>query len=245
MPSRPGLAHLLHWPAVARPSIIAGLPKFQRGGFWLFVVAAAASALIADQPLAADLTLNHRFFSDLALWQPFSAIFVFPEGHLGGLIGTLAIQWFVGSHLEGIWGLRRYLALVLGAAVVGYLALALLSLAVPGALMYPTGGTGPADLAAVIGFGVLFGRQQVQLFGALPISSRGLAALVAALMLLSPLLRGNWPQAVPAAIAALFALLLASRWRSPPTSGKVAAGGARRPRHLKVVDAGRRDKLLN
>jgi membrane associated rhomboid family serine protease len=243
---RPGPAHLLHWPAVARPSILAGLPKFQRGGFWLFVVAAAASAVIADQPLAAALTVNFRFLTELALWQPLSAIFVFPEGQLGGLIGTLLIQWFVGSHLEAIWGLRRYLTLVLSAAALGYLALALLGLAVPAALAFPSGGTAPADLAAVVGFGVIFGRQQVQLFGALPISARGLAALVAALMILSPLLRGHWPQAIPAAVAALGALLLASRWRSPPTSGKVAArGGARRPRHLKVVDAGRRDKLLN
>ena len=242
---QPGRAHLLHWPAVARPSIIAGLPKFQRGSFWLFVVATAASALIADQPFAADLTLNARFFLDLALWQPLSAIFVFPEGQLSGLIGTLAIQWFVGSQLEAIWGPRRYLTLVLGAAVLGYLALALLGLAAPGALAFPTGGTAPADLAAVVGFGVIFGRQPVHLFGALPISARGLAGLVAALMLLGPLLRGHWPQAIPAAVAALGALLLAARWRSPPTSGKVAARDGRRPRHLKVVDAGRRDKLLN
>jgi len=231
---------------VARPSIFAGLPKFQRGGFWLFVVAAAASALFADHALAWSLTLNARFFTDLALWQPLSAIFVYPEGQLGGLIGTLAIQWFVGSHLEALWGPRRYLSLVLGAAALGYLVLALLGLAVPGALLYPTGGTAPADLAAVIGFGVVFGRQPVHLFGVLPISARGLAGLAAALMLLGPLLRGHWPQAIPIAVAALAALLLASRWRSPPSSGKVAArGGVRRPRHLKVVDAGRRDKLPN
>ncbi len=244
--ARPGLAHLLHWPAVARPSIFAGLPKFQRGSFWLFVVAAAASALIADHPLAQSLTLNARFVTDLALWQPLSAVFVYPEGQLGGLIGTLAIQWFIGSHLEAIWGPRRYLGLVLGAAALGYLALALLGLVVPGALLFMTGGTGPADLAAVVGFGVVFGRQPVQLFGALPISARGVAGLAAALMLLGPVLRGHWPQAIPTAVAALAALLLASRWRSPPSSGKVAArAGGRRPRHLKVVDAGRRDKLLN
>lgn len=244
--TRPAPAHLLHSRAVARPSILAGLPKFQPGGFWLFVLAAVASALVADQPLAASLTLNAGFFADLALWQPLSAIFVFPEGQLGGLIGTLVLQWFVGGHLEAIWGPRRYLALVLGGAALGYLALALLGLAVPGALWLPSGGTAPVDLAAVVGFGVIFGRQPVQLFGALPISARGLAALVAALLLVGPLLRGHWPQAVPAAVAALFALLLASRWRSPPSSGKVAArGGGRRPRHLKVVDAGRRDKLLN
>ena len=132
---RPGLAHLLHCRAVARPSILAGLPKFAPGSFWLFVVATAASALIADQPLARDLTLNAGFFTRLELWQPLSAIVVYPEGQLGGLIGTLAIQWFIGSHLEAIWGVRRYLGLVLGAAALGYLALALLGLVVPGALV--------------------------------------------------------------------------------------------------------------
>lgn len=229
--------HLLHWLAVARPSILAGLPKFRPGGFWLFVAAAASSALLADHPLAASLTLNAGFVADLALWQPLSAILLFPEGHLSGLVGTLLLQWFVGGHLEGAWSTARYLTLVLVSAAAGYLALGLLGLAVPAALDLPTGGTLPADLAAVVGFGVVFGRQPVQMFGALPVSSRGLAAIVTALMLVGPLLRGNWPLTVPAAVAALCALALAWRWRGPRSSGKVAArAGGRRPRHLKVVE---------
>ncbi len=246
MCSRAGRPHLLHWAAVARPSILAGLPKFQRGGFWLFVLAAASSALLADHPLAASLTLNARFVAELALWQPLSALFLYPDGQLGGLVGTLLLQWFVGGHLEGAWGTARYLTLVLTSAALGYIALALLGFAVPDALGRPLGGTSPADLAAVVGFGVVFGRQPVQMFGALPISSRGLAGLVTALMLVAPLLRGDWPHAVPAAVAALCALGLAWRWRAPGSSGKVALrAGGRRPRHLKVVDAGRREKLLN
>lgn len=231
---------------MARSSFLAALPKFHRGGFWLFVVVAALSAFLADQPLAADLTLNHRFAAERALWQPLSATFLYPDGQLGGLVGTLLIQWFIGGRLEELWGTRRYLTLVLSAAALGYLAAALLGLAVPATLGFPLGGTLPADLAAIVGFGVVYGRQQVQLFGALPLTGRGLALLGTALILLGPLLRGAWPIAVPSAVAALCALGLAWRWRTPPKSGKVAARAAgRRPRHLKVVDAGRRDKLLN
>lgn len=244
--------------------MFANLPKFHRGGFWLFIVAAATSALLADHPLAAQLTLNGHFARDLALWQPVSAIFLYPEGHLGGLIGTFLLQWFIGGHLEERWGTARYLTFVLGAAALGYLVTGLLGLVVPavfgppelidaaarlaGVLEFSMGGTLPADLAAVVGFGVVYGRQPVQLFGALPISARALAGLVTALMLLGPLLRGAWPQAVPVAVAALCALGLAWRWRTPPSSGKVAARkGGRRPRHLQVVDnaPSRPGKLLN
>lgn len=252
---------------MARSSVLANLPKFHRGGFWLLVVAAAASALLADHPLAAQLTLNGHFARDLALWQPVSAIFLFPEGHLGGLIGTLVLQWFIGGHLEARWGTARYLTFVLGCAALGYLVTGLLGMVVPAVFGPPEaldappaaagllgihglfmGGTLPADLAAVVGFGVVHARQPVQLFGALPISGRGLAGLVTALMLLGPLLRGAWPEAVPVAVAALCALGLAWRWRTPPSSGKVAArAGGRRPRHLRVVDgsASRPGKLLN
>ena len=237
---------------MARPSVLAGLPRFHRGGFWLFVVAAAASALLSDHPLAEQLLLNNHFAADLALWQPLSAVVLFPDGQLAGLVGTLLLPWFFGGHLEAQWGTPRYLTFIILSAVTGYLALALLGLAVPLALAVPTGGTLPADLAAVVGFGVVFGRQPVQLFGALPISGRGLAALVVALMLAGPLLRGLWPHTIPTAVAAAVALGLAWRWRTPPSSGKVAArAGGRKPNqrrdHLRVVPQnGRpRDKLLN
>lgn len=227
---------------MARPSFLASLPKFQRGGFWLFVVALVASAVLADQPAAAALTLGHGFAAG-QLWQPLSAVFLYPDGALGGLVGTLILQWFVGGHLEALWGTARYLTLCLSAAVLGYLVLGLIGLGVPGALVIPQGGTTPADLAAVIGFGVVYARQPVQLFGALPLTGRGLAALLAGVIILAPLIREGWPGSVPLAVAAALAALLAWRWRPAMDSGKVAAhGGKSRPRHLRVV---KDPRLLN
>ncbi len=225
-------------------SILSGVPKFQRGGFGLLLVAAITSALLADQPIATSIALGRPFAEQLALWQPISAVAMFPNGELGGLIGTLLLQWFVGGHLEARWGTRRYLTFVLASAVFGYLVLALVGLAVPAALAMPHGGTMPADLAAVIGFGVVHGRMPVQLFGALPISARNFAAILAGVLVAAPLLRGGWPDTIPLAAAAALAWLLARRWRPSADSGKVPPRGAKqRPRHLRVVKTP--PKLLN
>lgn len=225
-------------------SILSGVPKFQRGGFWLFVVALIASALLADQPIAASIVLGRPFAEQLALWQPISAVLMFPNGELAGLISTFLLQWFVAGHLEARWGTARYLTFALASAVFGYLALALVGLAVPAALAVPHGGTMPADLAAVVGFGVLYGRTPVQLFGALPISARTFAGILVGILVAAPLLRGSWQSAIPLAAAAALAWLLARRWRPSADSGKVTPRGNKpRPRHLHVVQPPA--KLLN
>lgn len=226
-------------------SPLSALPRFQRGAFGLFVVATALSAFVSDLPAAGRLLLGRPFLDDLALWQPLSAALLYPDGRLAGLFGTLAVQWFVGSPVEARVGTARYLGLVLGCAALGYLALGLLGLAVPEALLVAQGGATPADLAAATAFGVLFAGQTLSLFGALPLKSQGLAALVVGLALVGPLVRGDWPAAVPGLFAALAAMLVARRWRAPASSGKVGPrrGGGKRPRHLRVVDG--REQYLN
>lgn len=219
------------------PSPLSALPRFRPGSFWLFVVAAATSAFVADLPLADLLVLGPPFADALALWQPLSAPFLFPEGQLSGLIATALLQWFVGSAVEGRLGIARYLAAVLGGAVLGYLVLGLVGLAVPAALASPHGGTAPVDLAALALFGVLFAREPVSILGVLPLTARSFAAVVGALILLGPLLRGGWPEVVPGLVAAGLALALARRWQKPQASGKVAPRGpSARPRHLKIVN---------
>lgn len=227
-------------------SPFSALPRFRPGSFWLFVVAGAASAFVSDLPLARHLLLGAPFLADPAPWQPLTAPFLFPEGKLAGLIGTGLLQWFVGSPVEARLGTARYLGLVLGAAVVGYLALGLCGLLVPAALAAPHGGTTPVDLAALAAFGVLFAREPVSVFGVLPVTARGFAGVVIALLLLGPLLRGGWPDIVPGLVAAGLALLVTRRWQKRPASGKVAprkGAGGKRPRHLKIV--GGREHYLN
>lgn len=229
-------------------SPFSALPRFGRGSFWLFVVVAAASAFVSDLPVARLLHLGSPFASELALWQPLTAPFLFPEGQLGGLVGTGLLQWFVGSPVEARLGTARYLGLVLGCAALGYLALGLVGLAVPAALAHPLGGSLPVDLAALAAFGLLFAREPVSVFGVLPVTARGFAGVAAALLVLGPLLRDGWPAAVPGLVAGLAALLVVRRWRKAPPSGKVAPRGGgkapgKRPRHLRIVDG--REQYLN
>lgn len=227
-------------------SPLHALPRFRRGGFWLFVAVAACSAFLADQPVAARLHLGPPFARDLALWQPLTAPFMYPDGQLTGLIGTAILQWFVGGPVEGRLGTARYVGLVLGCAVLGYLALGLLGLAVPEALARPHGGAVPADIAAVAAFGLLFAREPVSVFGLLPVTARGFAVVVALLMLVGPLLRDGWTGLVPGAVALGVSALVVRRWQKPAASGKVAprkGGGGKRPRHLRIVDG--RERYLN
>lgn len=229
---------------MSSPSLSA-LPRFGRASFWLFLVAAATSAFVADLPLARALELGPAFVAELALWQPLSAPFLFPDGTMGGLIATALLQWFVGSPVEARLGSARYLGLVLGSAVLGYLGLGLLGFALPAALAVPQGGTSPLDAAALAAFAVLFARQPVALFGLLPLTSRSFAAVALGLLLLGQGARDGWPALVPVTLAAACALLLARRWQSGPASGKVPPrGGPRpRPRHLRIVDG--RERYLN
>lgn len=239
---------LLHSGAVP-PSPFSALPRFGRGSFWLFVVVAAVSAFVSDLPLARQFLLGPGFAGELALWQPLSAPFLFPDGQLAGLIATGLLQWFVGSPLEARLGTARYLGLVVGAAALGYLALGLVGLAVPAALAVPQGGSAPIDVAALAGFGVVLAHYPVSVFGVLPVSARGFAAVAAALLLVGPLLRDGWPALIPGAVAALVAVLVARRWRNAPASGKVPPRGGngkpkgKRPRHLRIVDG--REQYLN
>ena len=216
---------------------LSSLPKFRRGAFGLFIVAAICSALLADQPIAQQLTLTPgALLEGQSLWSPITANFMFQDGELAYLVGTLFIQWFMGSELEGFWGMRKYLLLVLGCGTAGYVVSVILALLIPTVATTTVGGTTAMDLAAVTAFAVVFGKRPLRLLGALPLGSRGLAILVIVLSVLGPLARGApWPVVLPWIVAMLGALLVTTQpWRRMRDSGKL--GGSRKKKsHLRVV----------
>ena len=216
---------------------LSSLPKFRRGAFGLFIIAAICSALLADQPVAQQLTLTPgALLQGESLWAPITANFLFQEGNLAYLLGTLFIQWFIASELEGFWGMRKYLLLVLGCGTAGYTASVALALAIPTVATTTVGGTTAMDLAAVAAFGVVFGKRPLRLLGALPLSSRGAAILVIVLYILGPLARGApWPVVLPWIVAMLGAVLVTTQpWRRMRDSGKLG-GSKKRKSHLRVV----------
>jgi len=205
------------------------------------------TALLADQPLGQQLVLNPGgVIRGEGVWQPLTANFIFPDGGVGWVLGTLLIQWFVAGALEDFWGTRKYLTLVIGCGIAGYLAAVLLALVVPSVGPVIMGGATPMDLAAVVAFGAFMGRRPLQVGGVLPLSGRTLAILMAAVFVISPLARGaEWPVVIPRVVSMLAALLVVTQpWRRLRKSGKVGGRGRKkRPAHLRVIRPD--DELLN
>ena len=221
-----------------RNAAFASLPKFHRGAFWLFATVAVASALLADQPAGDALRHGPGFTRDLALWQPLTANFVFPNGALGGLIGTAAAQWLIAGNLESFWGTRRYLVFALACGTAGYLVAALVGFAVPEVAAQTLGGSSPIDLAAIVAYGIVFARRRFNLLGALPLTARSLMIAVVVISIAAPLARGApWPELIPTVVAMIVAALWVTQpWRRGGNSGKLRKPPKKsRPRHLRVV----------
>lgn len=226
-------------------------PRFRRGAFFLFVTVFAVSLLVGDRPLAGELALRPlQFASGEGLWAPLTAGFLFPDAQMAALAFTLLVQWFFGSPLEGFWGTRRYVAMVLTSVVVGYAATGVLALWVPAvAAVSAISGATPLDLASTTAFGVVFAKEDYHLFGMHPIKGRVLAAFTVLLVLALPVARAGglsaWPVLLPSVFAVLVALLFVTQpWRRKGKSGNI--GGRKKRKnapHLRVVRGA--DDMLN
>jgi len=204
---------------VATNPLLSRLPRFRRGAFALFLITVLATMMLSDQPLGAQLVLDPGgVASGTGLWQPLTANFVFPEGRVTLVFGTLLVQWFLAGYLEDYWGTRKYLTLVIGCGLAGYVATVLLALGLP----------------AVAATGII------------SVSGRSLASFIAILSVISPLLRGEpWPLVIPGIVAMVTALLVVTQpWRRLGKSGKLGGRSQRkRAAHLRVIRPD--DELLN
>lgn len=224
----------------------ASLPKFGRGSFGIFLAAAVLSAMLGDQPIAHQLVLlPGDVLAGRELWTPLTANFMFPNNELIGLLGTGFAQWFIGSQLEAFWGTKKYVTLVLGAGVAGYVGAVLVGALSTTAAGIEVGGSVAMDLAAITAFGFVFANRQLRLLASLPLGVKGFTLLLVGLSLVIPLLRGSpWPVIVPLVVAvAVAAAAVTQPWRRLRDSGKLGGSSRAKKRHLKVV---RPDtKLLN
>ncbi|MEE9386445.1 MAG: hypothetical protein V3V08_23770 [Nannocystaceae bacterium] len=225
------------------------MPRFRRGAFLLFLLTFAGSLLLGDRPSVAPLLWLDVdvFLSGGGWWQPLTASFVYPSTGLAALVGTLLVQWFFASPVEGFWGTRRYLVMVMTSSVAGYLAVALVGLWLPEVRFVRLSGALPIDLAAITSFGVVFARQRYAPFGMSPVQGRVLAGFVASLLILLPLSAAAGVVSVlPGLVAAMVAALFAVQpWRGGKKSGTLGRPTRRSKQasHLKVVRTV--DDLLN
>lgn len=227
------------------PGFASGLPPFRRGSLALFLITLAATALIGDQPLGDALRMHPDEVLGGAVWQPFTASFVYPADSVGLVIGTLFVQWFFGSMLEGYWGLRKYLTFVIGCSIAGLVVCSLLAPVMPDLVRTTVyGGSAGLDLATLTAFGVVFRKERLSLFGAVSLTGGTAALIFGGLNLVGPVARGApWPIAVPWLVTIIAALLVTTQpWRKGDSDDR--RGGQRKPKkakakpkHLRVVES--------
>lgn len=237
MPPAPGLLD-----SEIVSGFLGGLPKFRPGALGLFLLTVAFTAIVGDQPLGDALRLQPgALMSGGGFWQPLTANFVFPFDSVGFILGTLFTQWIFGSQLESFWGTRKYLTLVLGCGIGGFLVYALVS---PYIDALPHGGSTAMDVATLTAFGIVFGKREMSLFGAVSLKARTIAIILVAINVLGPLARGvAWPLAIPWVVAIAGSwLATAQPWRRGGTERRSSSSAPRSPQkkrakasHLKVV----------
>lgn len=94
-------------------------------------------------------------------WTVLSSAFL--HASFGALVSSALGLWFFGGPLGDGVGARRLLVVLIGATVAGSLASALLAFKLaPNAVLV---GAAPATMAAIAGFGAVYGSSPVRLFG--------------------------------------------------------------------------------
>jgi len=186
--------------------------------FGLFAMAASLRPLVT-----AHLALSGRFVSG-QLWQPLSSLFVHLE--LWGFIFDLIGLWFVGATIERALGRQRFLLMFFGGGLLANIVAGLLLAVLDSPAIYA--GCGDSVLAMFVALGVLYGRTQVRVIGALVLQARTLSGILVGLALFSAV----WQQAWPALAGTLVAMSV----------GYVLAGGDGR-QLLAFLSRRRRDAL--
>lgn len=219
----------------------SGIGSITRGALALVVVTGATFLLWVFSPpafreqLVNALVLTPGALTDLHLWKIFTTGLVSIDG-LGYLLDVLMLWLFVPT-LERWWGTRRFLTFVAATLVVGHLAAALVGLAL-GWTAAPIFGLGPFIWASIVAFGVLFAKQPVRLFGAVPISGKALAIGSVVLMALMVLIERQWLRGAGSFAAMALAWAMTSG-RITPRRWLLLWRRARVQRRLGVIDGGK------
>lgn len=148
----------------------------------------------------------------------------------------LLMLWLFVPVLESFWGTPRFLRFVVASALIGNLIAGLVGLALsPGVVIH---GLGSVIFASIAAYGVAFGRQQIQLFGVVPITGRALAIGFAGFLFLMTALNGTWALGAGHFGAMGFAWLLTSGFWQPEV-WRLRYRRWRVRRRVQVMDGGK------
>ena len=112
------------------------------------------------------LTLFPAFSGGFWPWQ----ILTYPFVHLDGLgwFFNMLMLYFMGSRLEELWGVRRYVQFLLASTVAAAVVFLLITLAFGTAV--PLTGMAGAMFGMLVAFGILFPQRRIQLFFVLEVT---------------------------------------------------------------------------
>jgi membrane associated rhomboid family serine protease len=148
-----------------------------------------AVSLLKDPPwVVSHLVLTPRLALGREPWQLVTSALV--HLHLGSLLSTVIALWFFGAPVEQRLGRLRFGLLLVAASILG----ATVSAAV-GRLIAPdalVAGAGPAGLASIAAFGVVFRDVPVSFFGLSQLRAAACAALFLGLSALFYLMNADY-----------------------------------------------------
>jgi membrane associated rhomboid family serine protease len=124
-------------------------------------------------------------FEHLALWQPFTYMFLHSTSGLGHILINMLSLWMFGTELERTWGTRfftkYYLITGVGAAVTSLL----LSTFIDGVYYSVTVGASGAIYGLLLGYGMYFPTRPIYLYFIFPIQARYFVMIVGAIAFFS------------------------------------------------------------
>lgn len=158
----------------------------------------------AAHPFLSHLAIGPRLFREP--WQVVTGLFVHfsPLQFIFSLIGL----WFIGAHLEGALGRRRFLTLYLGAGILANIAVGTVAwlLQVPGGEV----ACSLAVLALFVAFGRLWGNQEVQVLPGLVFKARHVSTFWVVFAVIGALIQGALPYLAGVLVTAVAGYVLAA-----------------------------------
>jgi len=158
------------------------------------------------------------------------------EPSFASLLFQVLVLWMFVPTLERWWGFKRFMVFALATSLAGTVAGTLAGLAT--GVDAPIVGYDPFVYGAIVAFGILYGKQQVQFFGVIPMTGRQLMYGIIGFVTLFVVLGAQWELAgAYAASMTLAAVLAAGKWNPRLWFYKWRHRRARR--NLEVLDGGR------
>jgi membrane associated rhomboid family serine protease len=168
-----------------------------------------------EKELLARLALTPGLFvGSLALWQPFTYLFLHATTDPMHLVLNMLGLWMFGGPLEQIWGTRKFLFFYGVCGVAGGLCVVLGGLLVPSWWLVPTIGQSGALYGLIGAFGVIFAEQRIWFYAVIPVKAKVFVWVLVGIAVLYAL--AGSPHSFPAHMGGLLCgVLLVTGWWNP------------------------------